>query len=188
MRKGSYLGTILIDIIKNSVFMKSVIAIIVMAGLTLTSYAQTTVYKAHAVFIYNFAKYSQWPTPPTEFVITVLGKSPLTAELVAGAAKHNVHGVKVVVQEVDDVSQVKATHMVVITDGKSNQLNDLIKATAAKPIMIVTEREGLFKRGAGISFFVNDSGKLNFEMNLTDMQKRSLSLSKNLTTLAATTL
>ena len=157
-------------------------------GLSHNGYGQTTVYKAHAVFIFNFAKYSQWPSQSTEFVITVLGKSPLTQELLTGASKHTIQGAKVVVQEVDDVSKIKDTHIVVVTDGKSNQLADLVKTTGSKPIMIVAEREGLYKRGAGISFFVNDSGKLNFDMNLTDMQKRTLSLSKNLTTLAAATL
>lgn len=169
--------------------MKSTAAIfLLVVGIAHSGTCQTTVYKAHAVFIFNFAKYAQWPTPPTEFIITVLGKSPLTEELIAGSAKHSVHGVKVTVVEVDDYSKIKNSHIVVITDNKSSQLNELSKATANQPIMIVAEREGLYKRGAGISFFVNDSGKLNFEMNLTDMQKRTLTLSKSLSSLAASTL
>ena len=63
-----------------------------------------------------------------------------------------------------------------------------MKAISGKPTMIVTEREGLHKKGADISFFVNDQGKLNFDLNLTEMTKRELTMSKSLTTLAATIL
>jgi hypothetical protein len=153
------------------------------------AFSQTTNYKAHTIFVFSIAKYSQWPaSEKNEFVITVLGKSKLYDELIASSANHTISGKKISVIAVNDVTEIKETNMVVVSDSKSNALQDLIKATANQPVMIITEREGLHKKGAGVSFFVNDSGKLNFDLNLTDMNKRTLTLSKSLTSLAASIL
>jgi hypothetical protein len=152
-------------------------------------HAQTTNYKTHAVFIFSIAKYSQWPSiENNEFVITVLGKSKMYEELVAGTSRHNVNGMKITVLEAETVSQIGKTQIVFVADNKSSLLEELTKATSGKPVMIVTEREGLHKKGAGVSFFVNDQGKLNFDLNMTEMAKRELSMSKSLTSLAASVL
>lgn len=152
--------------------------------------AQTTSYKAHAVFVFSIAKYSQWPPSDNanEFVITVLGKTKMYDELVAGTSRHVVYGLKISIVEAETVSQIGKTNIVFVADNKSNVMDELVKATSGKPVMIITEREGLHKKGAGVSFFVNDQGKLNFDLNLTEMTKRELSMSKSLTALAATVL
>ena len=151
--------------------------------------AQTTNYKAHAIFLFSIAKYSQWPSGPgNQFTIVVLGKTKLYDELAATSANHSINGLKVSVVQADDVSEIKQPQMVLVADSKSSALTDLVKITANQPVMIVTEREGLHKKGAGVSFFVNDSGKLNFDLNLTEMNKRAITLSKSLSALAASTL
>lgn len=153
-------------------------------------FAQTTNYKAHAIFVFSIAKYSQWPNSGAgnPFVIVVLGKTKLYDELVATAGNHSINGMKVSVLQADEISEIKQPQMVLVADNKSSVLPDLIKTTTNQPVMIVTEREGLHKKGAGVSFFVNDAGKLNFDLNLTEMQKRTITLSKSLTSLAASTL
>ncbi len=47
------------------------------------AFAQVSNHKIHSIFIYNFAKYTQWPTSVQsgDFVIEVLGRSPLADEL-----------------------------------------------------------------------------------------------------------
>jgi hypothetical protein len=163
---------------------------LILAGLvSIQVYSQTTSYKAHTIFVFSIAKYSQWPaSDKNEFVITVLGKSKLYDELIASSANHTISGKKISVIAVNDIAEIKETSMVIVSDGKSSVLGDLVKATANQPVMIVTEREGLHKKGAGVSFFVNDAGKLNFDLNLTEMNKRTITLSKSLTSLAASTL
>src|SRR5689334_18149064 len=116
-------------------------------GISYTGVAQTTNYKAHAVFIFSIAKYSQWPTTANgEFVITVLGKSKLYDELVAGTSRYNINGAKIIVRETENIAQVTNSQMVVVADSKSSDLADLLKTTSGKPIMVITEREGLHKK------------------------------------------
>jgi YfiR/HmsC-like len=152
-------------------------------------FSQTTNYKAHAIFVFSIAKYSQWQvTQSNEFVIAVLGKTKLYDELVATAAHHSINGMKILILQVNEVSEIKQPQMILVADSKSSVLSDLLKATAQQPVMVVTEREGLHKKGAGVSFFVNDAGKLNFDLNLTELNKRTITLSKSLISLAASTL
>jgi hypothetical protein len=173
---------------KGILFVKALIFFILVSTAQLAM-SQTTNYKAHAVFIFNIAKYSQWPASGQgEFVITVLGKSKIYDELLAGAPRYTINGAKVVVRESEDPNQIAGSQMVVVADNKSNDLSALVKAVSGKATMIITEREGLHKKGADVSFFINDQGKLNFDLNLTEMTKRELSMSKSLTTLAATVL
>jgi hypothetical protein len=169
---------------------KFLLSLIFVCLVSAATSAQTTNYKAHAIFVFSIAKYSQWPAAGAgnQFVIAVLGKTKLYDELVTSSANHTINGMKVSVLLVDDVSEIKQPQMVLVSDSKSSVLPDLLKATANQPVMIVTEREGLHKKGAGVSFFVNDAGKLNFDLNLTEMNKRTITLSKNLTSLAASTL
>ena len=173
---------------KFNMIMRSLIVFLFTMSLQ-TGWAQITSYKAHSVFIFNIAKYSQWPNSDySEFIITVLGKSKVYDELLATTAKHSVFGLKITIQEAESIDQIGKSHIVFVADHKSGIMDELVKATAGKPIMIITEREGLHKKGAGVSFFVNDQGKLNFDLNLTEMTKRELSMSKSLTSLAATVL
>ena len=63
-------------------------------------------------------------------------------------------------------------------------LDDILKATEGKPVLIITEREGLYKKGAGFSFVLLDNNTLRFDINNTDLEKRQIRVAKNLAALA----
>lgn len=76
--------------------------------------------------------------------------------------------------------------MLYLADGKSCSLDEIIKGTQGKPVMIIAEREGLYKKGAGFSFVVIDNNTLRFDVSNTDLEKRSIKVSKSLSALANT--
>ena len=82
------------------------------------------------------------------------------------------------------VDNLAEAHILYVADGKSGTLEDLVKATTGKATMIIAEREGLHKKGAGFSFVIMENSSLRFDMNHTELEKRSIKVSKNLTTLA----
>jgi hypothetical protein len=75
-------------------------------------------------------------------------------------------------------------NIVYVSDGKSSSLDDVLKTKHGKPVMVITEREGLFKKGAGLSFVVLDNSTLRFDINNTELEKRQIKISKSLTALA----
>jgi hypothetical protein len=148
-----------------------------------TSHAQTTNYQVYALFVVNIAKYSAWPNTNGELRIGVFGKSKVFEELM----KHNgkaVNGNTIKVFQVETVNNMGDAHMLYVSDGKSSDLDELLKVTHGQSVMIITEREGLFKKGAGFSFFVTDNKSLRFDMNQSELDKRSIKVSKNLSALA----
>ena len=145
---------------------------------------QTTNYQVHSLFILNIARYSTWPAHTSEFTITVFGKSKMYDELQKQVVGKNVNGAAVKVLQADDLLQIGAPQIIVLAEGKSSQLNEILKATEGKSIMVIAEREGLFRKGAGFSFIIMENNTLRYDINNAELEKRQIKVSKNLTTLA----
>jgi hypothetical protein len=146
--------------------------------------AQTTNYQVHALFVMNIAKYSTWPTHTVDFVIAVYGNSKVYDELVKHAAGKNINGQVLKIVQVDELSAIGSPQIVYVSDGKSGSLSDVIKSTEGKPIMLIAEREGLYKKGAGFSWVIMDNNTLRFDINNAELEKRQIKVAKNLTSLA----
>jgi hypothetical protein len=149
--------------------------------------AQTTNYQVYALFVVNIAKYSSWPVTSSEFHITVFGKSKAYDELQKQNGK-NFNGSVVKVIQVDDLKDIGQPNILYVADGKSSQLDDILKVTQGKSIMVITEREGLFKKGADFSFVVMQNNTLRYDINHTGLEKRQIKISKSLSSLANQTL
>ena len=134
---------------------------------SVTAYSQTTNYQVYALFVVNIAKYSSFPNVSSDLQVTVYGKSKVYDELMKQSGK-NVNGHSLKVTQAED-----------ITDLGQAQI---------KPIMIICEREGLHKKGAGFSFIVTENSTLRFDINNTELEKRQIKISKNLSTLANSTI
>jgi hypothetical protein len=113
----------------------------------------------------------------------VFGKSRIYDELLKQNGK-NVNGHVVKVSQSDNVDAISQSHIVYIADGKSGALDDVLKSTHGKPVLIIGEREGLFKKGAGFSFVVMENSTLRFDINNTELDKRQIKVSKSLSALA----
>ena len=72
--------------------------------------------------------------------------------------------------------------------GKSSELAELLKKLEGKPVMIIAEREGLFKKGANFSFVVLDNNMLRFDINKKELESHQIKISKNLISLANETI
>ena len=143
-------------------------------------------YKFHSIFIYNFTKYIVWPEEATRgnFVIGVLGKSNIKNALDVMAKTKKVKGnrsIKVV--EYSGVDDIGNCHILFIPMASSANF-DVIKAKMTdKPVLLITEKEGLGKKGSGINF-VERNGKWRFELNRVAVEKNNLKVAKELTLLA----
>jgi hypothetical protein len=154
-----------------------------LAALPVFTKAQTTNHQVYALFVVNIAKYSSWPNHTGgEMHITVLGRTKVYDELVKQNGK-NANGI-IKVDQADDVQSIGDPNIIYLADGKSSALDDLLKVTQGKPVMIITEREGLFKKGAGFSFIIMDNSTLRFDINNSDLEKRQIKVSRSLATLA----
>ncbi|HEY5751144.1 MAG TPA: YfiR family protein [Chryseolinea sp.] len=152
-------------------------------GLTTTAWSQTTNYQVYALFVVNIAKYSVWPNLGGDLQVAVYGKSKVYDELLKQNGK-NLNGHTLKVTQANEITDIGESQVIYLADGKSSALDDIIKATHGKPVMIICEREGLYKKGAGFSFIITDNSTLRYDINNTELEKRLIKVSKSLTALA----
>lgn len=137
-----------------------------LCSLTVNSFGQTTNHKAYAIFLYSFTKYIEWPAESRDdFKITIVGKSKVAAELLPLMQNKTVAGKKITVNQVNTPEEVGHTQLIYLSDHKSSDLDRVLERISGKATLVVTERDGLVKRGAGISFIVYDDNSLHFELN-----------------------
>jgi hypothetical protein len=163
--------------------MKKSIHILFLSLLVTSLQAQD--YKYQSLFVYNFTKYIQWPANAQsgDFVIGVLGNSPMVGELEKVSANKMVGTQKIVVKKLSNVAEAETCQMVFIPLDSSPKFDAALEALKNKPILVITEKDGLGKRGSGINFVIND-GKMRFELNQAATQSAGLKVSSQLTSLA----
>ncbi len=170
--------------------MKKIISIsLLMYVVNVITYAQTTNYKVYSLFVLNIARFSSWPENQSkEFKIAVLGKSKIYEELAKSSEGKSIGESKISVTQVENLSEAMDAQIIFVADSKSSSLSELKQATEEKSIMIIAEREGLFKKGAAMSFVILDNNSLRFDLNSKELEKRKIKISKNLSAVANITI
>lgn len=147
--------------------------------------AQETNYKSYTLFVYNFMKYIEWPENTTsgDFVLGVLGDSPIYKELDALAKSKKIKGRNIVVKKISTPDEARQCHLVYVPPGKSSMLKSLNEQVKDKPVLVVCEREGLAQKGAALSFVTLEDDVLKFDINKTAIEQHELKIPRSLISL-----
>lgn len=148
-------------------------------------HAQETDYKAYTLFVYNFMKYVEWPEAQSkgDFVISVLGDSPINKELEGLASSKKLKGRNIVLKKCSTPEETNGSHLVYVSSSKSTVVKILKDQTKDKPVLIVGEREGLAKKGASLSFVTLDDDELKFDINKKEIEQHQLKIASSLISL-----
>jgi hypothetical protein len=141
--------------------------------------------KFHSIFIYNFSKYVKWPDDLSsgKFVIGVFGSSSIKNDLEAMASTKKVNGLTIEVKQFNSTSGIGECNILYVSSSESGKIAEIIQATNNKPVLLVTDKPGLAKKGAAINF-VEQGGKVKFELNQQNAESRGLKVSGSLSSLA----
>ncbi|MES2732946.1 MAG: YfiR family protein [Bacteroidota bacterium] len=150
-----------------------------------TTQAQSQDYRFHSIFMFNFTKYIQWPedSKTGDFVIGIIGNSAITIELEKLANSKTVGTQKIVIKKIKSAGEAEKCQIVFIPQNESKDFEALQQSLKNKPVLIITEKDGLVKKGSAINFVLQE-GKMRFEMNLSATQSAGLKVSSQLTSLA----
>jgi hypothetical protein len=153
----------------------------------LKTHAQSgTDYAVHANIIYHFTKYINWPEDKKsgDFIIGIIGESPLSEKLKAFIANKTVGGQKIVIRKYAASAQSFNCHILFIGDDESSSVKKIAAATASTSILIVTETEGLAHKGSCINFVIVDE-RLKLEINKRNIEQRDLGIATELLNLGS---
>jgi hypothetical protein len=141
--------------------------------------------KFHSLFIYNFSKYVKWPDGQqnSEFVIGVLGSADMVKTLESMAKSKTVNGNSIIVRNYKNASEVKDCQILYVSEEASSEINNVLARTSKRPVLIVSDKPGLAQKGSVINF-VEQGGKIKFELNQKMAESRGLKVSGSLTSLA----
>ena len=165
---------------------KFIYLIVLFFGVAPGMFAQN---EAHfqALFVYNFTRYIQWPASNSqEFVIGVLGKSSIYKELTNVASQKKIGSSTIVVKQYSNPSEIGKCQILIISGEASSQVAQLAAEFQGKNTLIITERPGLSKKGAGICFALED-GKQRFEISKSNLEKNGLLVNNQLLDMAIQT-
>jgi hypothetical protein len=155
-----------------------------------TTSAQEIDAKVTSIFLYNFTKYIKWPvaTESGDFIIGIVGESPVEAELQKLTTKVKVGGTRnIVLRKVpgDNAAAMQGCHILYVAKKVNKNLKDISAALGTAPVLLVTEGMGLANKGSVISLYIDEeSDKLKVELSKKALEKSQLRASSDLLALA----
>jgi len=154
---------------------------------------KTKALKVEAAYLYNFARFIQWPKrvvegEDTSFVIGVLGDDPFGRILDDTVRSKTLAGHGVTVrrlwwQQQKDRVALKDCQILYISRSEQHRLDEIIRALEHVPVLIVSAIDDFARKG-GMIGFVLDQGRIVFEINRSAMQNARLKASSKLLRLA----
>jgi len=156
-----------------------VFALFLQAPLTMAQDA-----KFKALFMYNFTKYLEWPANQKQgdFVIEVLGSSPIIGELEIIAQKRKVGAQSIRILRISSIAESQGGNILYIPENRSSFVAPAAQRFANSGTIVISDKPGLINQGAGINF-VNANGKQNFEVSKNNIQKQGVKVNSVLLSL-----
>jgi hypothetical protein len=148
-------------------------------------------YLIKAGFIFNFAKFVEWPSnafaqPDSPIVIGILGTDPfgMTIDKIVQDKKIGARGF--VVKRLKwgtDLKELKECKILFVSTSEKAHMDELVQIVRGLPILTVGETPGFAERGGVIRFVLEDN-RVRFEVNVVAARQADLTISSRLLTLA----
>ena len=138
----------------------------------------------YANIIYRFTKYIDWPNEKKsgDFIIGIIGDTPLYDELKNFTDNKWVDNQKIVIKKFSSSATSFNCHILFICDDESRSMKKIAIATAGASTLLVSESEGLSRKGSAINFIIiGDHVKL--EINKNNIEQRRLDVASEFLTL-----
>jgi uncharacterized protein DUF4154 len=143
-------------------------------------------YEVKAAFLYNFARFVEWPRAPGpdgEFVVTVLGRDPFGSVLDDTLRGKTIDDKRIVVRRASRPEEVGQSRIVFICDSETERLPSILKSLEGTPVLTVGEMSEFAERG-GVIRFKLDEGRIRLEINVAAAERSKLKISSQLLKLA----
>ena len=141
-------------------------------------------YPLKAVFLLNFAHYTEWPTnafptPDLPFVIGVLGDDPFGKLLDDAVRDEMLNGRKIVVERYRRVEEIKTCHILYIGQSESRRIPKNLADLKGRPILTVSDNENSAYQDACVRFRM-ENNKIRLRMNTDALKAANLIMSSKL--------
>jgi len=140
-------------------------------------------YEIKAAFVYNFAKFVEWPenkfkNPKAPVVLGILGSSPIGTALESLENK-TVRGRQLTIQPVAAPKNLSQYHMLYICESEKSDLKRIIEHLGSQSILTISDIQDFNKTGGHINLVIRQN-KIRFIINSGAAKKANLKISSRL--------
>jgi hypothetical protein len=146
-------------------------------------------YQLKAAFLYNFAKFVEWPPDAfsggTPLVVGLIGDDPFGGAIDQAISGKTVNGHQLTIQRLKWGQNLRACHILFIGSSERKRLAQIIESLRGAGVLTVGEMDKFVEQGGLINFVMEDS-KVRFEVNADAAEQARLKISSRLLALAKT--
>jgi hypothetical protein len=162
-------------------------AIVLGAACTLALPGQIDEYQVKAFFLYNFARYVEWPTETFKaandpIVICILGQNPFGGALEQAVAGKLLGARPFVVRQISEIPP-GCCHILFVKSSERKRFRSMAGRLKGSAVLSVGETPGFTADGGVINFKLED-GKVRFEIDVEAAGRERLRISSKLLSLA----
>lgn len=141
-----------------------------------------------AAYIYNFAKFTQWPAevmaPGAPMFLCVIGDPAVGRALDQAVKGITLSGRAIRVPQLPaDTPSLEACHIAYLSGLTAAQTAKVVAGLRDAPVLTISDFEGFTKAGGMAQFFF-ENGQLRFDVQLAPAKRARLQISSRLMTLA----
>lgn len=145
-------------------------------------------YQMKAAFLYNFAKFVEWPARGSgdrdgQIRVCILGKDPFGPVLEGVIQGKTVNNRSLAVRRIAYLEGATSCHLLFIGSSEKNRLEDIVEALKGTNVLTVSEIDRFAHRGGMINFLMENK-KVRFEINVDAAALAGLKISSKLLQLA----
>lgn len=145
-------------------------------------------YQIKAAFLYNFAKFVEWPpqmflSPNTAINLCILGEDPFGDDLEQTIQGKIIHGRAVVIRRFKGMQGLDVCHVLFVSSSEQKRLPQLLDSLKGRSVLTVGDIEG-FAAAGGMINFTMQGNKVRFAINVDVTERAGLKLSSQLLKLA----
>jgi hypothetical protein len=141
-----------------------------------------------AAYLYNFAKFTNWPPeslPATStFTACVVGDDPLSDALVRALKGRQLGGREMNVLRMEVDGAVRSCHLLYLSGITGPETSAVLSAARGTAVLTISDMDDFIRLGGITRMFVAQ-GTIHFEFNLDPARRSKLQLSSQLLKLAA---
>lgn len=147
-----------------------------------------TEYQVKAAFLYNFARFVEWPSTAfsgqdAQLQICVYGPDPFGEDLRSLTHDKLVNGRRLLVKDVVDLQQARSCQIVFIARPEKIEIAKILQSLQGANVLTVGEAKGFADNGGMINFILQNE-HVQFEVNHREAKRAGLTISSRLLSVA----
>jgi len=162
--------------------------IVLGAALCALARAEVDEYQLKSAFLYNFAKFVDWPpeafsSPSDPFAICVLGENPFGKALAVLIEGKTLNGRSFQLRLIPDAKHGSTCQILFVSSSERNRFRSILGELKASAVLTVGDTAG-FATAGGVANLTLDGETIRIEINIEIAKQKNLRISSKLLNLA----